>query len=167
MDWKKSPIATNIITHPLESLDFPTVTVCPPEGSNTALYPDLVKADNTSLSDDDRQQLMVSIKNIVKTSTLDFAANVLAATNPENLERLSKGYQSFPSQYEDGFEIEVGGIEGSIKSPRFGEIYQENDFKTDKSIHIILDLQPAIQNPGTGVLVVELEVDTREDGGWA
>ena len=164
--WKNSPIATNIITHPVDKLDFPTVTVCPPEGSNTALYPDLVKADNNSLSDDDRKQLMASIKDIVKTSTLDFAENVLAATNPANLERLYKGYQSFPSQYKDGFEIKVGDIKGSVKSPRFGESYQENDFKADKSIHIILDLQPAIQNAGTGTLVVELEVDTRQEEGW-
>ena len=109
---------------------------------------------------------MVSIKDILKTSTLNFAENMLEVTNPANLEKLYKGYQSFPSKYEDGFEIKVGGIEGSIKSPRFEESYQENDFKVDKSIHIILDLQPNIQNAGTGVLVVELEVDTREEKGW-
>ena len=165
-EWQKSPISTSITTFPLDDLDFPTITVCPPKGSNSALYPDLVKADNNSLSEDDRQQLMVSIKDMVKTSTLDFASNVLATTNPENLESLSKGFQSFPSQYEDGFEIKVGGVEGSIKSPRFGESYHKNDFKVDKSIHIILDLQPAIQNPGTGTMVVELEVDTREEDGW-
>ena len=28
--WQDSPIATTISTHPLASLDFPNVTVCPP-----------------------------------------------------------------------------------------------------------------------------------------
>ena len=82
-EWQKSPVSTSITTHPLDNLNFPTITVCPPKGSNTALYPDLMKADNDSLSDDDRQQLMVSIKNI--------AENVVAATNPANLVRLFKG----------------------------------------------------------------------------
>ena len=35
--WQESPIETTITTHPLDGLDFPTVTVCPPKGSNTAL----------------------------------------------------------------------------------------------------------------------------------
>ena len=65
----------------------------------------------------DRQQHKVSIKNIVKTSTLDFAENVVAATNLANLVRLFKGYQTFPSPFEDGFKVMVGGLEGSIKSP--------------------------------------------------
>ena len=122
-EWQDSPIATNIITHPLNDLDFPTVTVCPPEKSYTPLYPDLVKVDNRSLSDDDRKELLKSINKIVKTSTMAFAQKVLEVTNPENSERLFQGYQSFPSKYEDGFEIKVGGIEGSIKSPRFRKKY--------------------------------------------
>ena len=40
-DWQASPIATSISTHPISELDFPTVTVCPPEGPNTALNYDL------------------------------------------------------------------------------------------------------------------------------
>ena len=47
--WQESPIATTITTHPLDNLDFPIVTVCPPKGSNTALFADLVRFDNTSL----------------------------------------------------------------------------------------------------------------------
>ena len=36
-DWQENPIATSITTHPINNLDFPIVTVCPPTNSNTAL----------------------------------------------------------------------------------------------------------------------------------
>ena len=169
-EWQKTPIATNIVTHPLRDLDFPIVTVCPPEDSNTALYPDLMRLDNNSFSDDDRRQLLVSVKKILTTSTMDFAQNVLAVTNPENIESLHKGYQSFPSVYgDDGFEIKVGGIKGTITSPRFNQSYTENEFKSDRNIHVILDMKLALQNImeyGQGQVVIDIEVDTREEEGW-
>ena len=48
-DWQDNPIATSITTPPIDNLDFPTVTVCPPKDSNTAIYHDLVKAGNKTL----------------------------------------------------------------------------------------------------------------------
>ena len=52
--WQENPITTSITTHPIEDLDFPVVTICPREGSNTALYHDLASAGNTTLSEEDR-----------------------------------------------------------------------------------------------------------------
>ena len=43
--------ATSITTLPINDLDFSIVTICPPKGCNTALYLDLVKAGNGSLSE--------------------------------------------------------------------------------------------------------------------
>ena len=65
--WQESPIATTITTHPLDNLDFPIVTVCPPKGSHTSSYPDLVKADNASLGANEREELQSSIQAIVKS----------------------------------------------------------------------------------------------------
>ena len=58
VDWQASPIATSISTHPISELEFPTVTVCPPENSNTALNYDLMRAINITLTDKDRQALI-------------------------------------------------------------------------------------------------------------
>ena len=109
--WQESPIATTITTHPLATLNFPKVTVCPPKDSNTALYPDLMRAGNTSLTEDDRESLHSSIREIVKISALDFADNMLAATNPANLETAYQGYQSVPKPFgANGFEVKVSDI---------------------------------------------------------
>ena len=46
-------VAISITTLPINDLDFPTVTICPPKGSNTAHYLGLVEAGNGSLSEKD------------------------------------------------------------------------------------------------------------------
>ena len=64
-DWQSSPIATSISTHPVSELDFPTVTVCPPEGSNTALNYDLVRMRNIALTKEDRESLVNATRHIL------------------------------------------------------------------------------------------------------
>jgi hypothetical protein len=56
-EWRESPILTSLSTHPIARLAFPNVTVCPPKGFNTNLNYDLLKADNTSLNETDRERL--------------------------------------------------------------------------------------------------------------
>ena len=57
-----SPVMTTITTHPIGQLNFPTVTVCPPKGSNTALNYDLMRLQNRTLSTEDRDFLSKEIK---------------------------------------------------------------------------------------------------------
>ena len=46
-EWQDSPIATSVTIYPIDDLDFPVVSVCHPKDSSTALYHDLVNADNS------------------------------------------------------------------------------------------------------------------------
>ena len=64
-DWQASPIATSISTHPISELDFPIVTVCPPQGSNTVLNYDLVRARNITLTAVSYTHLTLPTKRIV------------------------------------------------------------------------------------------------------
>ena len=167
--WEESPISTTITTHPLSSLDFPIVTICPPKDSNTALFPDLMRADNNSLTEENRQHLKSSIKETMKVATFDYAASLLEISNRDNLGTILEGGQSLPKQYgTDGFEVTCESINGSIQSPRFGEEYRENDYKADRFIHIILDVANAVRLiKSVGNFVVNLEVDTRREMGWS
>ena len=56
-EWRESPFSSTISTHPISDLDFPKLTVCPPKGSHTALNYDLIKAEEGSLSQFDKQTL--------------------------------------------------------------------------------------------------------------
>ena len=73
VDWQASPIATSISTHPISELDFPTVTVCPPESSNTALNYDLVRVQNVTLTEKDRKGLVnVTTQILIDKPSKDF-----------------------------------------------------------------------------------------------
>ena len=86
VDWQASPIATSITTHPISELDFPTVTVCPPEGSNTALNYDLMRARNISLSDEDRQGLVnLSKEMLIDKPSSEYVKLARKLINEENV----------------------------------------------------------------------------------
>ena len=70
-DWQESPIATSISTHPIAELDFPTVTVCPPRGSHTALNYDLMKATNDSMTETEKELLVnAAFDSFIKISSV-------------------------------------------------------------------------------------------------
>merc|ERR1712218_257045 len=78
-EWQEKPIATSITTHPINDLDFPIVTVCPPKDSNTALYHDLVKAGNGTLTDMQRASLKESAYKIfLETTHKNYIKKMLA-----------------------------------------------------------------------------------------
>ena len=95
-DWHNSPVSSEISTHPITELDFPKITVCPPKGFNTALNYDLMRADNSSLTTQDRNQLKEAAREIfILQPHSDYADIMLAATNPDNLRTAYEGYQIF------------------------------------------------------------------------
>ena len=49
-EWQESPVSTTITTHTIEELDFPSVTVCPPKGSNTAVNHVLQKVKSVNFT---------------------------------------------------------------------------------------------------------------------
>ena len=57
-EWQESPVSTTITTHPITELEFPTVTVCPPRGSNTVLNHLLEKVKGVNFTDKERQELL-------------------------------------------------------------------------------------------------------------
>ena len=68
-EWQESPVSTTITTHPITELEFPTVTVCPPWGSNTALNYLLEKVRNVNFTEERREKLShILLKKCSKTS---------------------------------------------------------------------------------------------------
>ena len=63
-EWQESPVSTTITTHPITELEFPTVTVCPPRGSNTALNHLLGKVKDVNLTEEERQELLDISKEV-------------------------------------------------------------------------------------------------------
>ena len=88
--WSSSPVTTTIETVSISDLDFPNVTVCPPENSFTGLNVDLIRAKNFSFDEEKRRELSSAVVDAV------FYANLLP-----RLKELKayEGYQKYKNWY--------------------------------------------------------------------
>ena len=166
--WQESPIATSITTHPIDDLDFPVVTVCPPKDSNTALYHDLTKVGNGSLPDNQRRALKESAFEIFMQSKHSNYVRMMK-TWMRYLDQIYQGFYSVPKPYKhaNSLEIKMWNKNGTISTPWYGEDFVEAYYEEDRDIHMVLELPDDIKEQvGSGLLVIELEVDTREEREW-
>ena len=130
-------MATSISTHGIADLDFPTVTVCPPKGSHTALNYDLMRADNNSLTIQDRENLMNEVYNIlVKPSHQEYIRTMVAVANSENMKQIHDGFQSVPRSFAgDGrFEVRMWNNNGTWHTPWFKDEFEKKYYEEDKKI---------------------------------
>ena len=142
------------------------MTICPPRDSNTALYHDLVKAGNITLSDLDRATLRESARKIIlEASHREYVKKMVAMSNLGNMDQVFQGYQSLPKAHKlNSFEIKMWNLNGTITSPYYGEAFVNDFYKEDKEVHLILELPKYIgELIGYGSLHIELEVNTREE----
>ena len=168
-EWQASPVSTSILTLPISDLDFPTVTVCPPEGSNTVLNYDLMKAENHSFTIKDRDALKQSVYDaIIEPSHREHMRLMQATVNPDNIRKTYEGIQMFPTPNKKGIiEISMSSNQGEIQTPWFRGNYEGNYYKEDRhqqfEIQISENLKKSVEN---GSLVIRLEFDTRDEEGW-
>ena len=169
-EWQENPIATSITTHPIDDLDFPNVTICPPSGSNTALYHDLVAAGNRTLSDETRIILKgAAYKIFMEQTHKEYVKNMSVTMHMGNMEQVLQGFHSLPTPYneENGLKIRMWNLNGTITTPWFGEDYVEEYFKENKEFLMVLELPDDIKDRvGAGSLTIDLEVDIRNEEGW-
>ena len=63
--WADSPIKTTIETLPISEIKFPKVTVCPPKNTYTDLNYDLMLAENFTLTDEIREELINYSRKVI------------------------------------------------------------------------------------------------------
>ena len=118
------------------------MTLCPPRDSNTALYYDLVKAGERTLTDTERISLRESAKTIImEASQRDYIKKMVAISNLGNMDQVYQGHHSLPKPYKtSAFEIKMWNLNGTITSPYYGGEFVEEYYKKDREIHIVLEL---------------------------
>lgn len=55
--WTASPISTTIETLPIEQVEFPVISVCPPKNTFTNLNYDLMRVENMTYTDTQRLEM--------------------------------------------------------------------------------------------------------------
>ena len=67
--WADSPIKTTDETLPISEITFPKVTVCPPKNTFTDLNYNLMMAENFTLTDEMRDELVAYSKKVIDEHT--------------------------------------------------------------------------------------------------
>ena len=67
--WAVSPIKTTVETLPISRIKFPKVTVCPPKNTYTDLNYDLMLAENFTLTDEMRDELINYSQKVIDEHT--------------------------------------------------------------------------------------------------
>ena len=86
-----------------------------------------------------------------------------------NLDQVFQGFHSLPLPYNNanGFKIKMWNLNGTITTPRFGKDYVEEYYNEDKEFLMVLELPDDIKVlVGSGSLLIDLDVDIREEEGW-
>ena len=158
-------MSTTITTHPITELEFPTVTVCPPRGSNTVLNHLLEKVKSVNFSEKEKQELLEMSREVFfEIPNRNYLKLVLKpmfeVLGQDNMKSIANGLASMPEPDKDGnIFFKSSEPEGSFKSPGF-----EDYLRWTKAIHFVLDLPDNIGNyVGEGALVVSVQ---SRDGRW-
>ena len=142
-DWQESPVSTTITTHPITELDFPTVTVCPPRGSNTAINHVLEKVKATNFTDEERQELLnMSREVFIDIPNMRYAKQMLELLSTENMRSIANARSSLPSLDKNKTLVLLSSeVEGSYMTPGFADPKYKGDFYSrSHSIHFTIEL---------------------------
>ena len=166
-DWEESPVSTTITTQPITDLEFPTVTVCPPRGSNTALNHLLGKVKDVNFTLEERNELLdISREIFLELPNTRYAKQIAGLVNVEHARSIVKGQASLPEIDANGeITIRSSELEGSLSSPCFGDLEgtSSNFNSRAQSFHYVLNLPSNIgELVGNGFLVVSVETQ----GNW-
>ena len=165
-EWQESPVSTTITTHPITELEFPTVTVCPPRGSNTALNHLLEKVKDVNFTEEERQELLAIADEVfIEIPNKEFAKQMADLVSDDHMRSIVNGLAAMPEVGEKGMiTLTSSEPEGNIKTPGFADPdYAGNFYSKPQSLNFVLDLPQNIgELVGEGALVISVETE----GNW-
>ena len=167
-EWQESPVSTTITTHPITELEFPTVTVCQPRGSNTALNHLLEKVKDVNFTAEERNVLQGILEEVFLDSpTKEYAKKISEFLSTDNTRSIANKRGSMPSIDKGGMiTMRSSELEGSFSSPGFLDSEDIGDFfKRTQTIHYVLYLPSySIRNTlGNGSLIISITTE----GNWS
>ena len=161
-------MSTTITTHPITELEFPTVTVCPPRGSNTALNHLLEKVRDVNFTEQERRELLdISKEVFLGSPSKKFAEQVSklfsVALTLENIRSIANLQASMPEfDKNDMITIRSREPEGTFSSPGFQDAEYKGNFNNSlNSLHYVIDLPKNMSEMvGNGTLAISVETSS-------
>ena len=163
-DWQQSPVSTTITTHPITELQFPTVTVCPPRGSNTAMNYLLDNIWDDNFTEYERQTLKDIAREVfVEIPNKKHANQMMELLSIENMRSILDEKASLPELDEHNVvTLKFQELGGSYKTPGFGDPEYRGDFYSrNHSLHFVLEVPSEILQDNNLIISVQTE------GNWS
>ena len=148
IEWTQSPVSSTTTTRPIDELQFPEVTVCPPRGSNTVLNQALNQVKDEKMTPELRERFKKKVQEIFfdKPSKM-FAKDTAHLLNIQSMTNITKGTVRIP----DKNQINSAGVnemfintslaKGSFSTPGFKDLdYQGSFYEGSHIIHFLLNI---------------------------
>ena len=170
-EWHDSPISTTITTHPIEKIQFPAVTVCPPRGSNTALNQVLTKVKDANFTEKEKQNLLnMSREAFTLGPTKNHAKHLTELLSIDNMQSIINKQASMPTVQKDINMITLKSTEpeGSFSTPGFGSSECSGDFfDGPHTLHYEIEFPKNHQSYiGDGKFVLTVETEGKWSYSW-
>ena len=156
-------MSTTITTHPINELQFPEVTVCPPRESNTLVNHPLRKVKTVNFTEDERKDLIEMSKQVFIKSP---ATNMTELLTTENIKSILNGNTQMPRIDDQGLiTLWSNELEGSFRTPGFGSSDYKGDFysRVQSLRYVVNPYTIGWRMTEQGALVITLQTE----GSWS
>ena len=158
--WADSPIKTTIETLPISEIKFPKVTVCPPKHTYTDLNYDLMLAENFTLTDEMREELISYSQKVIDEHTYMDEINMFQ--EDDRYYNWYYGYSRIMRTLTDKYGrkkpwIATTATSGVVTTQYLGEHYQPGLFKTKVWYAVFVYPPESVRNSTNVTLLFNLE----------
>ena len=160
--WDKSPVSTTIETLPILELKFPKVTVCPPKNTFTDLNADLMRVENVTFTDKQKQELFSYVVDLAEENNHLELMDKLEKLHEDN--RFYNWYHGYTEIKVPGlnyallnYELQTSAISGFLKTEHYGEPYKPNLVDRRINIYVRVNIPKKEIKNSNVTMYVELE----------
>ena len=140
--WEECPIKTTLETLPISKIKFPKVSVCPPANTVTNLNYDLMMADNMTLDNNTRRELLKTVLEHFDNENFESVLKNLSIIHEKN--RFQNWYNGLSKiiipRFSSGkmnTKIETASTSGVIMTRGFGQNFDQKNVNKEQIIKII------------------------------
>ena len=169
--WKHSPVSTTIETLPIDEVNFPKITVCPPQNTFTNLNYDLSRTGDVDLEDSTRSLMVEIIPEIVFDSNFaEKYSDFLSYQEKDRFRNWYFGHTEISVPFWNGdnreFELITFTVSGQATTPSYGQTFVESQFAKNLDQMIRINIPESVYSSQTGSLNLKIETDTMESSAY-
>ena len=173
--WWDSPVSTTLSTHSISELEFPVLTVCPPENSLTSLNQDLEILKHQTLTEQQKTQLVEYVPEAVFDSDLEKRYQYLVVQKEnDTYKNWYQGYSeiNFPwitdRDIKKNYWLKTSAVSGTVSTPHFGKAFNANTFDRQLAFAVTVMMPEHVKNRTdlSIVLQIDYDLETRSNGEW-